>query len=96
MAKVEKKRHSIVVTFVAVVLVACFAISLFSIIKKVNDTNDQIAAAEAALVEQQAENERMQEKINNSNNPEYIEEAAYENGYVHEGERVYQDISVID
>lgn len=96
MAKVEKKRHSIVVTFVAVVLVACFAISLFSVIKKVNDTRDQIAVIQAELTEQQAENEKMKEKINNSNNPEYIEEAAYENGFVHEGERVYQDISVID
>ena len=95
MAKVKRKRHSLIVTFVAVVLVACFAISLFSIIKKVNDTNAQIVATQQALVEQQAENEKMQKKIDNSDNPEYIEERAYEEGFVHDGERVYQDISVI-
>ncbi len=97
MAKVKKERRSFIVVFFAIVLSACFAISLFSIIKDINDVKKEIAAVDEVKAEQEAENEALRDKINDGDKDEYVEEIARDKlGYVMPGERVYQDISVND
>lgn len=97
MAKVKKERRSFIVVFFAVVLCACFAISLFSIVKNINDVKEEIAAVEVVKEEKKAENEAYRDKINAGDKDEYVEEIARDKlGYVMPGERVYQDISVND
>ncbi len=93
----KKERRSFIVVFFAVVLCACFAISLFSIIKNINDVKEEIAAVEVVKEEMEAENEAYRDKINAGDKDEYVEEIARDKlGYVMPGERVYQDISVND
>ena len=97
MAKVKKERRSFIVVFFVVVLCACFAISLFSIVKDINDVKEEIAAVEVVKEEKEAENEAYRDKINAGDKDEYVEEIARDKlGYVMPGERVYQDISVND
>ncbi|MEE0980216.1 MAG: septum formation initiator family protein [Acutalibacteraceae bacterium] len=97
MAKVKKQRRSFIVVFFAIVLSACFAISLFSIVKDINDVKKEIAAVDEVKAEQEAENEALRDKINAGDKDEYVEEIARDKlGYVMPGERVYQDISVND
>ena len=93
----KKERRSFIVVFFVVVLCACFAISLFSIVKDINDVKEEIAAVEVVKEEKEAENEAYRDKINAGDKDEYVEEIARDKlGYVMPGERVYQDISVND
>lgn len=98
-AKVEKKRRSFIVAFVAVVLCACVAISLFSVIKDIRRTKMEIASVNETIAEVDADNaeqKALNDKIENGDKDEYVENEARKLGYVKQGERVYYDSSVND
>lgn len=95
-AKVKKNKRSFVVILFAVVLCVSFAISLFSLIRDINDIDKDIDDVKVATAEQVAENAALRDKLYGNNKDEYSEAIARENGYVKPGERVYYDISVID
>ncbi len=97
MAEVKKNKRSFIVVFFAVVLCACFAISLFSLVRDINNVKKEIIDVEVATAEQEAENAALRDKINGGNKDEYVAEIARDKlGYVMPGERVYYDISVND
>ena len=95
-AKVKKNKRSFVVVLFAVVLCVSFAISLFSLIRDINDIDKDIDAVKVATAEQDASNDDLRDKLYSDNKDEYIEAIARENGYVKPGERVYYDVSVND
>lgn len=95
-AKVKKNKRSFVVILFAVVLCVSFAISLFSLIRDINDIDKDIDAVKVATAEQDAANADLRDKLYSDNKDEYIEAIARENGYVKPGERVYYEISVND
>ncbi|MBR6531333.1 MAG: septum formation initiator family protein [Clostridia bacterium] len=97
MAKVKKHKRSFIIILFAVVLCACFAISLFSLVRDIDNIKKDISAVETATAEQNAENAALRNKINNGNTDEYVESIARDKlGYVMPGERVYYEVSVND
>lgn len=97
MAKVKKNKRSFIIILFAVVLCACFAISLFSLVRDIDSIKKDISAVELATAEQEAANAALRDKINNGNTDEYVESIARDKlGYVMPGERVYYDVSVND
>lgn len=97
MAKVKKNKRSFIIVLFAVVLCACFAISLFSLVRDIDNIKKDISAVELATAEQEAANVALRDKINNGNTDEYVEAIARDKlGYVMPGERVYYDVSVND
>ncbi len=93
----KKNRRSFIVVLFVIVLCACFAISLFSLVRDISDIKKEIVDVEAAIVEQNAENSALTDKINNDDKDEYVEEFARDKlGYVKPGERVYYEVSVND
>lgn len=97
MAKVKKNKRSFIIVLFAVVLCACFAISLFSLVRDIDSIKKDISAVELATAEQEAANAALRDKINNGNTDEYVESIARDKlGYVMPGERVYYDVSVND
>lgn len=96
MAKVKKNKRSVIVVLFAVILCVSFAISLFSLVRDINDIDKEIEAVKLATAEQQAENDALHRQIYSNDKDEYIGALAREEGYVNPGERVYYDISVND
>ncbi len=95
MAKVRKNKRSFIIVLFAVVLCACFAISLFSLVRDIDNINKEIDAVELAVAEQNAENSALRDKIIGGNKDEYVESFARDKlGYVMPGERVYYEVSV--
>ncbi|MBQ8574994.1 MAG: septum formation initiator family protein [Clostridia bacterium] len=93
----KKNKRSFIIVLFAVVLCACFAISLFSLVRDIDSIKKDISAVELATAEQEAANAALRDKINNGNTDEYVESIARDKlGYVMPGERVYYDVSVND
>ena len=75
----------------------CFAISLFSLVRDINDIKKEISAVDAATEQQEAQNAALRDKIDNDDKDEYVAQIARDVlGYVKPGERVYYDVSVND
>ncbi len=97
MAKMKKNRRSFITVLFVVVLCACFAISLFSLVRDISDIKKEISSVETATAEQEAQNAALRDKIDSEDKDEYVAQIARDVlGYVKPGERVYYDVSVND
>ena len=97
MAKTEtkKRKRSFIVCFLVFALCAYFLISLFTVRHEISTVKAQIADVQSEYEEQIAENEYLQNTIDNGNMDEYVESIAKDNlGYIMPGERAYFDVSV--
>lgn len=93
--EVKKRKRSFIVCFLVVALVAYFLIQLFTVRHEISIVKTQIADTQAKSEEQIAENEYLQNTIDNGNMDEYVERVARDSlGYIKPGERAYFDISV--
>lgn len=94
LAEKKKRKRSFIVCFCIIALCACFAISLISIHKQINDTKTEIASVNSKYEDQEAENAKIRKSVDSGNIDEYVEEIARDKlGYVKPGEHVYYDVS---
>ena len=89
--KVNKKKVSITVTLISLVLIVYFVVSLVGLMSDIGKSKDTYSSLEAKLAALQAENEELQNLIDSDS---YIERIAREKyNYVSPGEEVYADLS---
>ncbi len=78
-----------VVITVVVVITIIAAFNFYQTIEKMNHLEKEIKETEKQITEAEAENQKLKEQIENSNNYEYIEEVAREKlGLVKPGEKL--------
>ncbi len=93
--KINLKR--LTVLLVAVIAVVYFGGTLISQQKTLNQKNKEIEALEQKIAEAAAETERLEQEVENLENPEYIEKVAREKlGLIGPNERVFVDANKAD
>jgi len=78
--------NPIVISIVAVIIITA-AFNFWQNVQKMNKLEERIQMMEAEIAEEKAENAELRERLNNTDDPEYIEETAREKlGLVKPGE----------
>lgn len=97
MAAVKKRKRSVILCFFILIFCACFAISVISVTRRINQTKAEINEVKAQYAEQVKENEKLGKVVESGDKDEYVEEIAREKlGYVKPGEHVYYNVSATD
>lgn len=88
--KVKKRKYSVLLTALLLVLVGYFLATLIEIRGDIKNQLAENAALSAAVKEQLAENKELEALVNSEDKDAYIERLAREKyGYAGKGERVY-------
>lgn len=91
--KKGKRRTSFIMTIVFITASILFIISIVALNKEITAYKREVSALESQCEKQEAENDVLQSMIDSGNQEEYKEQLARQNGYIKQGDRVYQDIA---
>ncbi len=89
----NKRTFSVIALVFCLVIAVYFAVSFFRTRSEINAKEAELTALENLYESQLAENEDLQNAINNTDEAALAEEYAREKGYVLPDERVYVDIT---
>lgn len=88
----HERRFSFITLGVVLLVLCIFVVTILSLTAQAQEKKHEIAALNATLAEQQAENQRVQDLIDQGDESEFIERIAREKyGYARPEERVYID-----
>lgn len=88
----QERRFSFITLAVVLLVVCVFVVTILSLTAQAQEKKREIASLNATLAAQQAENQRVQDLIDQGDESEYIERIAREKyGYARPEERVYID-----
>ena len=87
------KRAGFLTKLVVLALIVYMAIALLDLRGKILGVQDERDALERQVTSQWQENQELAEAIANSDDPEMLERAARERGYVYKGETLFIDVA---
>ncbi len=87
------KRAGFLTKIVVLILLIYMAISLLDLRGKIQDVEDQRDVLARQVTDQRLENQRLEDAIANSSDPEMLEQVARDRGYVEENETVFIDVA---
>lgn len=90
---VRFKRAGIVTKVVVLVLLIYMATSLMDLRGKIQSVEEQRDALTQQVANQQLRNQELQDAIENSNDPDMMEQVARDKGFVRQGEELYVDVA---
>ena len=87
------KRAGFLTKIVVLILLIYMAISLLDLRGKIQDVQDQRDVLARQVTDQRLENQKLEEAIANSSDPEMLEQVARDRGYVEENETLFVDVA---
>ncbi len=87
------KRAGFLTKIVVLILLIYMAISLLDLRGKIQDVQDQRDVLARQVTDQRLENQKLEDAIANSSDPEMLEQVARDRGYVEENETVFIDVA---
>lgn len=87
------KRAGFLTKLVVLALVIYMAIALLDLRGKILGVQDERDGLERQVASQRQENQELAEAIANSDDPDTLERAAREKGYVYKGETLFIDVA---
>ena len=94
MQKVKKKKTALFFKLALLLIAIISAVQLISIHSSISEKEEQLAALEQELAATTAENEQLQQQLEQGVTDEYIEDVAREQlGYVSPFERIFIDVA---
>ena len=87
------KRAGFLTKIVVLILLIYMAISLLDLRGKIQDVQDQRDVLARQVTDQRLENQKLEDAIANSDDPEMLEQVARERGYVEQHETLFIDIA---
>lgn len=87
------KRAGFLTKIVVLILLIYMAISLLDLRGKIQDVEDQRDVLARQVTDQRLENQRLEDAIANSSDPEMLEQVARERGYVKQNETLFIDVA---
>ena len=90
---IRLKRAGLLTKLVVVGLLICLGTSLLDLRGQIQSAENQQEELQLQVDQQQLENQKLEEAIDNSDDPEILERVAREKGYVKQGETLYVDIA---
>ena len=87
------KRAGFLTKIVVLVLLIYMATSLLDLRGKIQGVEDQRDALVQQVTDQQLENQQLEDAIENSDDPDMLEQVARERGFVKQGEELYIDVA---
>lgn len=87
------KRAGFLTKIVVLALLIYMAISLLDLRGKIQDVEGQRADLVRQVTDQRLENQKLQDAIENSDDPEMLEQVARDRGYVEENETLFIDVA---
>ena len=87
------KQAGFLTKIVVLILLIYMTTSLIDMLGQIQDVESQRAALAQEVSEYQLENQELGEYIANSDDPDVLEQAARDRGYVKENEDLYVDIA---
>ncbi|MGO5022747.1 septum formation initiator family protein [Lawsonibacter sp. LCP25S3_G6] len=90
---VRFKRAGILTKLVVLVLLIYMATSLMDLRGKIQSVEEQRDALVQQVANQQLRNQELQDAIENSDDPDMMEQVARDKGFVRQGEELYVDVA---
>ena len=87
------KRAGFLTKIVVLALLIYMAISLLDLRGKIQEVEGQRADLAWQVTDQRLENQKLEEAIANSSDPEMLEQVARDRGYVEENETLFVDVA---
>ena len=87
------KRAGFLTKIVVLALLIYMAISLLDLRGKIQEVEGQRADLARQVTDQRLENQKLEEAIANSSDPEMLEQVARDRGYVEENETLFGDVA---
>ena len=87
------KRAGFLTKIVVLVLLIYMAISLLDLRGKIQDVQAQRDDLARQVTDQRLENQKLEDAIANSDDPEMLEQVARDRGYVEENETLFIDVA---
>ena len=87
------KRAGFLTKIVVLALLIYMAISLLDLRGKIQEVEGQRADLARQVTDQRLENQKLEEAIANSSDPEMLEQEARDRGYVEENETLFVDVA---
>ena len=87
------KRAGVLTKIVVLALLIYMAISLLDLRGKIQEVEGQRADLARQVTDQRLENQKLEEAIANSSDPEMLEQVARDRGYVEENETLFVDVA---
>ncbi len=87
------KRAGFLTKIVVLVLLIYFATSLLDLWGTIQGVRAERDELQRQVTDQQLENQQLQQAIENSDDPDMLEQVARDKGYVKRGEELYIDIA---
>ena len=87
------KRAGFLTKMVVLVLLIYMAISLLDLRGKIQDVQDQRDVLARQVTDQRLENQKLEDAIANSSDPEMLEQVARDRGFVEENETLFVDVA---
>ena len=87
------KRAGFMTKIVVLALLIYMAISLLDLRGKIKEVEGQRADLARQVTDQRLENQKLEEAIANSSDPEMLEQVARDRGYVEENETLFVDVA---
>jgi len=87
------KRAGFLTKIVVLALLIYMAISLLDLRGKIQEVEGQRADLARQVTDQLLENQKLEEAIANSSDPEMLEQVARDRGYVEENETLFVDVA---
>ena len=87
------KRAGFLTKIVVLILLIYMAISLLDLRGKIQDVQDQRDVLARQVTDQRLENQKLDDAIANSSDPEMLEQVARDRGYVEENETLFIDVA---
>ena len=89
----EFKRAGFLTKLVVLVLLIYMAISLLDLRGKIQEVQAERDVLARLVSDQKLENQRLEDAIANSDDPEMLEQVARDRGYVEENETLFVDVA---
>ena len=87
------KRAGFLTKIVVLALLIYMALSLGDLRGKIQDVQDQRDVLARQVTDQRLENQKLEEAIANSSDPEMLEQVARDRGYVEKNETLFVDVA---
>ena len=87
------KRVGFLTKIVVLALLIYMALSLLDLRGKIQEVEGQRADLARQVTDQRLENQKLEEAIANSSDPEMLEQVARDRGYVEENETLFVDVA---
>lgn len=93
MPKVKFKRSGIITKIIVVALLLYLSVTLFSLRGQISSNETQLATLNEQVSSLTEENAQISEAIDGQDDPEQIQRAARDKGYVYDDEQIMVDVS---